>query len=993
MRRRARPAAVRERLRVRARAPRGLSLQTRDPGLRERTARIRWSILGSVIVLMLGPTACTSPSPTEPPLTPATTKGHQEVVVLGDGSLAPLILDTGRSFGLCYPTDPSVDTTTWTLEILFDGEPAQEGARAATERSDVALCFKGTPPESWAKALEEKKRALPADSPGVQTSVCGRLSDELSQTERDAGCVQAFVRADDIYQELITHRRELLQSSWDQPIRVLLPKLDDLASKLESHRFPQLRLNVEMTAVHFLSRDGSAASLEEAQRRLDHLPPWLGQPFSEHTSATALYQKGMFLRDSGARPADSWAALKEAETLYGRIARPRLYTTHAMAQIVAATGAVNEAQERLRTALAECEPLPPGTESRCNEALEANARATLAWMTLLDGSSRKSELKAAERFLTEALDSSDGWDPLEVANRRLDLAYLGLRLGEDVDPSLRAADEILNRDSTYASDGARNLHLSRWRDLIAGLTAVRDQRSNRAVELCTPLAGGDDPLIAAWAASCIGRAQRQLGRTQAAADSFRRALARHELLLDWEMGRKLPLGLDQRADDFSRAARTEIELGRPDAAWDLLRRLDRLSVTEAARRRCRQANLSPEAREQWQQLDREAADIYETLSSFAGPASLDRRQDQERLARDLKARLRELWRQWPGCQAPTDAPDAGLDYRAFALEDEILLLHRTDDGSIRLARRTSIDRSDLLDSLEQLTAMAPLGTDEQAWRRAASPLAVALLPESPLPAAVTYALHGALQAVPMVALPLDTVGNPGAWLGQRTSVALQTAGAFARDHGPGTDENKESALFVIDPSGNLTAARRQGAEFESLFPQARVLQGAEATREQVLSRLSRAEWIHFDTHGSYDPAMPELSSLILAEGPIHWLELTGLAPEAAFVNLSGCQTGRWPVTADSGAYGIAGLFTRLGTPWAVGSRVDLADRVAVSLNQAFYQAIHKGESPLEAFRSGIDQVSAEFPAPQWSGWMLLRAAATGDPINDKRRPSPPEQGP
>ncbi len=965
MRGRARSLAVRERMRVGASVP-------RRPGRRplQRSAGV------AALVLMLGATACAPPSPTEPALAPTTTKGHQEVVVLADGSLAPLILDTSRSFGLCYPTDPSVDTSTWTLEIHFDGEPAQEGPRAATERSDVVLCFKGTPTASWAEGLEEKEEALASESPGVEISVCGRLIDQFSQTERNAGCVQAFVRPDDTLEALKTKRREILQTSWDRPIDELLPKLDGLASELEQHRFPQLRVNVEMTAVHFLSRDGSQASLEEAQRRLDHLPPWLGQPFSEHTAATAFYQKAMFLRDSGARPAESWAALKQAEALYGRIARPRLYAAHAMAQIVAAAGAVNEAQERLRSALAECAPLPPGTDSRCNPALEANARGTLAWMSLLDGSSRKPELQAAERFLTEALGSSDDWDPLEVANRRLDLAYLSLRLGQDVDAPLKAADEVLERNTAgdqdgAPQDGARHLHLARWRDLIEGLAAVRDHRSARAVELCTPLAEGDDPLIAAWAASCIGRADRQMGRGQAAADSFRRALARHELLLDWEMGRKLPLGLDQRADDFSRAARIEVELGRPDVAWQLLQRLDRLSITEAARRRCRQGDLSPEDRDRWQELDREAAEIYTTLSSFAGPASLDRRQDQERLSRDLKARLRELWRQWPGCEAPTHAPDEGLDYRAFALDDEILLLRRAEDGQIQLARRTPVGRAELLDALEQLGAMTPLGTDEQAWRRAAAPLATALLPETPLPTTVTYALHGALQAVPMVALPLDGIGEPADWLGRRAGVALLTAGAFARDTGSAA---REAALFVVDPTGNLTAARRQSAELESLFPRARVLKGAEATREQVLARLSQAEWIHFDTHGSFDPAMPELSSLMLAEGPLHWLQLTGLAPEARFVNLSGCQTGRWPVTADSGAYGIAGLFTRLGTPWAVGSRVDLPDRVAASLNQAFYRAIREGQSPAEAFRTGILKVSAEFPVPQWAGWMLLRAA-------------------
>ena len=907
-------------------------------------------------------TACDNdPGPT---LRPSTLKGHAEVVVLENGGLAPLLLDLNRPLGLCYPQEVSADTSTWQMELLFDGAPAREGSQKASESSEAAQCFKGTPPESLQARVSAGGDSQPRKA--VPLEICGRLTDTFTQTVTDAGCLQAFVGPSDTYGSLRQRRRELVRAWWQQPVTTWLPAMDEFIAETEREGFHQMALYLQLTAVHLLARDGSADALRQAKTRLDDAPTWLGRPFSEHTAATFLYQKAMFLRDSGGNPSETWKALESSESLYRRIAVPVLPAAQGMANMIAEAGAVREAQIRLKTALDEC--ATEDGKSRCSKVLEADARGTLARLILLDGSAREHELRAAKAFLRQALEDPAG-DPLELANRQLDLATLKLRLGEPPAPALAAAGETLGQFATGAADESgneRSRRLEHWRTLISGLAEI-DRDPTAAVEHCRSLCDQDDPLITAWAFSCMARAERQRGRLRPAFTAFDQALSRHELMLDWEMGRRLPLGLDHRADDYARAARTAVELGEPAAAWNLLLRLDQLSTTESDRRRCRQGSLSEEQREQWRRLDQEAGEIYTTLRGFDRPASVEQRRRRDHLARELKGRLRELWRQWPGCEATEPAGDHGLDYRAFALDDEVILLRRSTNG-VRLVRRTPFDRTELLSHLDQLSKLAPDSSDENQWSRLAEPLAAALSPEHPLPDTLTYALHGILQAVPLVALPIRSERDR--WLGQATGVTLQTAGAV--EHGRA--DTTGPPLFVIDPSGNLSAAGNHASQYRAWFPNAEHLQGAQATLDAVMSRLGEAHWIHFDTHGYFDPALPELSSLQLAESPLHWLQLTGLAPKARFVNLSGCQTGRWPITADSGAYGIAGLFTRLGTPWAVGSRNDLPDSVAAHLNRVFYQAVRDGADPPEAFRRGIREVSQAFPAPQWSGLILLKAA-------------------
>lgn len=163
------------------------------------------AILG---ILLLGFSSCAKDP--EPSMEPSTAKGHQEVVIGEDDNLTPLSFHADRSFALCYAASPDIDTSTWRLEISFDGLPSPEGAKPVTERSESTACFKAEPADAWAERLSRETSADQNPTLRIPIEICGRWRDAYSGEERDAGCVAAFYRSPTGYENAREQRRELL---------------------------------------------------------------------------------------------------------------------------------------------------------------------------------------------------------------------------------------------------------------------------------------------------------------------------------------------------------------------------------------------------------------------------------------------------------------------------------------------------------------------------------------------------------------------------------------------------------------------------------------------------------------------------------------------------------------------------------------------------------------------------------------------------------------
>ena len=917
----------------------------------------RLRIVGALIALVL--LGCGTERLDLPAL-PAILRGHEEVEVRPDGSLVPWAVDPAKPVGLCLEVPASTDTSRWEARLTVADRPSPAGFAPPAARAGGTVCFEGTLP--------------PGLSTG-ETELCGKLVDRFDGSERRLPCRALRVGGDGgLRKELLGRLGTLVEGSADEPLPAFLGKLDALAAQARSSRLPLLEVRFTLVGAHFLTREGTPEALAEAGRRLGRLPRWLEREEASRSGALAAYQRAE-LDVARGELAAAWEAFGRAGRRYGRVADPNGFTvTMQQADLLSRAGAPREALERLRAALADC-----GARRPCDPVLLPYGRLQLAWLILLDPDASPAELAEAAASLESGLrEIEDDGDPAESATHWINLAHLEVRRGRGPGPALARARGLLAGMASGAGP------LAGWADLVEGLGAL-DTDPGRSLSLCAKASGATDPPLAARALSCVAEARRRQGDLAGADRAFAQALARHERSDARRIGLRLPLGPGQRADDYAHAARVAVERGDPGRAWDLLAALDRLSAHEEARQRCRERASSPSLRQRWDAIDAESAALQSELDGMDGPASSARRAEREAIRRGLQERLRALWREWPGCAEEAEAArggDEGVRFRAVALEDEVLLLGRDAEGTVTVERRTPMPREELRKRVEEIgTALDRRDLDDAAWRRLAAPLAAALVPPDPQSleeGVATFAVHGLLQGIPLGALPLEG----SRWLGETVTVAFQPAGARAQ-----AGEGGAPPLFVVDPLGDLPGASELLPFYRQSFPAARVIHREEAVREAFQRSLAGAEWLHLDTHGTFEPAFPELSSLELADGPVRLVQLAGFPMPRGFANLSGCETGRWPFTADSGRFGLGGLLARRGVGWVIASRTDLEDGLARDFNRAFYGSIRSGRSVPAAYREALAAVRSRHRAVSWAGLLLLRGAGVGGKTAASRLPS------
>lgn len=917
-----------------------------------------WLPALAVLALLFLASACRQPPPRLP--VAVVVRGHREILLPAQGRPRPLVVGRRNPAGLCFAVPAGEDTSRWEAVITFDGAESPSGFKTAAARAGATLCFEGEVP--------------PRLRPSSRIALCGLLIDRFDGTPHRLPCREIAYQPDGERLDRLEARfKAVLQARPGLTIDEFARRLDGLAAEARTD-FPLTAARFQLVAAHFLTREGTPGALAAARERLTRLPGWLGDDAALARAAQAAYQRSSLELAAGSRGA-AWLALQQAEEKTTRIADPTLLAVVLQqADFLSQAGAPDEALQRVRSTLGQCGSLG------CEPQMVLYGRMQLAWLTLLHTEATPEQLEAAKAELRAALPAlAAAHNPYEDANERTNLAYLELRTGGDPRPLLAEAHRLAMAPGTGR---AERQSLEGWGALLAGLAAIERGDAATALAECAAISTGE-PQLAAARLSCQGRAYRLAGDLPAATRAFDAALLEHGRIAAG-LDERLPLGPGERAEDFARAARVALERGDPPAAWRLLQRLDSLSAQERERAHCRELARGGDAR-RWAAIDQESASLLRDLASLPRLASGNRERQAAAVRLALEERLRRLWREWPGCAAPLPADDAGVDFRAFTVEDEVVLLRRDAAGRVGVERRTRWPRRQRLAALRALAAGIEAGRgDAEGWRALASPVAAAVLPLHPetLGPVTTFALHGSLQLVPLAAMPLAPTAPAGRrWLGEVTAVALHTAGG----HAAGGGEPARRPLFVVDPAGDLGGAERALPEYRRLFPGGRILQGGEATREAVRGALAGAEWLHVDAHASYDPVFPEMSRLQLAGGELNLMEWSRLPAPRRFANLSGCRTASWPATADSGQYGLGGLLTRLGAGWVVANRGPVPDDAAYRYNQEFYRAIAGGSAVPAAHASGLAALRPRYPPQVWGAILLLRAAgATGG-----QNPSPP----
>jgi CHAT domain-containing protein len=163
-----------------------------------------------------------------------------------------------------------------------------------------------------------------------------------------------------------------------------------------------------------------------------------------------------------------------------------------------------------------------------------------------------------------------------------------------------------------------------------------------------------------------------------------------------------------------------------------------------------------------------------------------------------------------------------------------------------------------------------------------------------------------------------------------------------------------------------------------------VAKGFDASRETVMSsEVSRAQIVHFATHGFLDTEHPELSALVLTMTDRNGAKTDGLMPlpdiytldlSAELIVLSACQTALGKDIQGEGLVGLTHSFMSAGAKSVVASLWKVDDRATAALMADFYEGmLQKGMTPAAALRSAKLKMMSrkQWSAPYyWAGFVL-----------------------
>jgi hypothetical protein len=868
----------------------------------------------------------------------AVLRGFREIQVDAAGRVTPIVISEKDSLGYCLSLDPRVDSSSWRLGWRIDHADAIE-PRAPTARLEGTLCI--TAPQTI--RLEPGRHQLcPIVVRPGRSSVSELDCLWFEASANDSAYLDAQSRLSGLT------RRIALEDS-DQLIDELMS-----FSRSAAERFPLLSLRARLLVVDLRRRDGR----DEDWRAIDELladpPRWLDVPGLEEWKGHFAYQRAAVSLDHRADARAAWESLRVASDAFARVvselwAAPRIR----QANLIGITASPWESRQRLLSLKQACLDAP------CHRSTRRALDGTLVWQTLLDSDASFRDLQwaeetsldlAREKLTSEAADAT--------ANRLLNVSFARLRRGLSPEPHLSEAQRSLSPQRSRGS--GRSAQLAAWAEVLRGLHELQLGHTHKALTRCLAPSQTLWPQIAAEGLTCRSLAFHQLGDLTQARATLREALLRHAAFADNELEQAISLGSGRRSSAFTLQARFALEAGDPTEAWNLLQGLDLIRLVEAQRFRCGDSSAD--------RSDEQRAALVSTLEALAFPESRERALQSRTSVIALRERLDALIRRDGACRLQRMEPSPEPDLRAFFAEDDLIALWRRDQNSMPESRVTRLGRAERdrwLDAIEPGDA-TPL--DPRAWDDAARLFARALIPSAwPESRPLRVALYGALQRVPITALPHPEQGE--SW-GITRALVLHHAHSAPRVTASGAHSGQK--LFVIDPRGNLPTSSQAFDRFRQQFPSATMLQGAQASRSRFESALAGGvSWLHFDGHGRYDPVFPELSALEFADGTLTADRLLSNGPPPELVNLSGCETGRSPVSADSGRHGLAGIVIEQGVRWVVANRHQVPDAVAHDFNLVFYRELADRIAVPEAYRRALTAVSQKYPPTSWGGLVLV----------------------
>jgi tetratricopeptide (TPR) repeat protein len=650
-------------------------------------------------------------------------------------------------------------------------------------------------------------------------------------------------------------------------------------------------------------------------------------------------------------------------------------------------------------------------------------------LALADVLRQRGQLAAAEDLYLSALERGTrlsttgsksaltlaGLAETRVARGRLDLAEAGLR--QALAAQVALGPDSLAEGSIRTSLGHLLYSGGREREALVEL--------QRAIEILNALEAPG--VLDAYHALALVH-ERQ-GRRQAAAATYARALealeARSGNLGGAEESRwrlRSTLGNLPFA-----AARNALALGDPSGAWAIVERAHGLGLRRLLA--ARDLRLAHEVSVGDYRERRRLAGLFDATQerlAALGPdqdAARDAMRAELRRLRSAQAQLDAAWLKAASRTVPDTVPTlatacdllkgdtVALQYAVGERESLLFVLSAAGGACpARLdVRRVPLGHAALAREVDAFMALVTRhDSDVAALRRRAARLGRLLVGPLPgHPRRLLISADGPLHVLSFAALVVD-----GRYLAERHSLhftpglevyrQLRRAPAHAsRPQGvlvvvpseaadaPGSTREAHlgAALRERGPLAALPFARREAEGLSALFPDARLLLGAEASEAEVKRQAPSARLLHFATHGLLDERQPLDSGLVLAL-PQHWQvgEENGLLQawevfedlrlDADLVTLSACQTARGRADAGEGVLGLTRAFLFAGARAVLSSLWAVADASTAQLMRHHYAYLRAGypkdvalqHAQLELLRSGDTALGHPY---HWAGFELF----------------------
>jgi tetratricopeptide (TPR) repeat protein len=332
----------------------------------------------------------------------------------------------------------------------------------------------------------------------------------------------------------------------------------------------------------------------------------------------------------------------------------------------------------------------------------------------------------------------------------------------------------------------------------------------------------------------------------------------------------------------------------------------------------------------------------------------------------LEEEIRELARHTPGSPV---APESPLDLRALSdvlngralveyvrLEDE---LHAVVLADGRCTRHRIGSYDAVLKELESLRfamtriakqhgSAAMIRGAEAIYQHARVALDQVLL--GPLRGRIggdgelVLVPTGSLHALAWAALPsmagrvLTVAPSARSWLAAEQ--VPERPGPVALAHGPG-----------------LPHAEDEIATLARLYPDAKSLQGADASADAVAESWDGARLAHLASHGKFRTDNPLFSSLELADGPLTVYDLESLGRAPRVLILSACDSALSGIHPGDELMGVASALLALGSKTLIASVAPVADEHTRTLMAALHTELGRETRPAHA----LAKAQAEHP--------------------------------